>query len=184
MNESEMQKKIAVLKCPKFWKISADVTNSRTIFLGGRVVYDVECGYLHGNYCKIWKRKNENVTNCKQRRLCKLYVIKTDEGIVYVKRMNVNAKLPSRDTSGLANYDLSMAQAAVVPVHDKCLVKIGLAIALPPDCYGRVAPRSELALKSFLDVGAKVIVSDYRGELGVILSIWVMRILLQIWGRG
>ena len=83
--------------------------------------------------------------------------------------MNVNAKLPSRGTSELAGYDLAVAQAAIVPAHDKWLVKTVLAIALPPNCYGRVAPRSGLALKKFIDVGAGVIDSDYRGELCVIL---------------
>ena len=42
-------------------------------------------------------------------------------------------------------------------------------MALPPGCYGRVAPKFGLALKKFIDVGAGVIDSDYRGELGVIL---------------
>ena len=45
----------------------------------------------------------------------------------------------------------------------------GLAIAIPPDYYGRIAPRSGLALKKFIDVGAGVIDSDYRGEIGVVL---------------
>ena len=83
--------------------------------------------------------------------------------------MNVNAKLPVRGTEGAAGYDLAAAQAAVVPAHGKCLVKTGLAMALPPGCYGRIAPRSGLALKKFIDVGAGVIDADYRGEVGVIL---------------
>ena len=86
-----------------------------------------------------------------------------------MKRLNVNAKLPVRGSMGAAGYDLAAAQAAVVPAHGKCLVKTGLAMALPPGCYGRVAPRSGLAIKKFIDVGAGVIDSDYRGELGVIL---------------
>ena len=74
-----------------------------------------------------------------------------------------------RSTVGAAGYDLAAAESAVVPAHSQCLVKTGLAIAIPPDCYGRVAPRSGLALKKFIDVGAGVIDSDYRGELGVVL---------------
>ena len=39
----------------------------------------------------------------------------------------------------------------------------------PPGCYGRIAPRSGLALKKFIDVGAGVIDADYRAEVGAIL---------------
>ena len=86
-----------------------------------------------------------------------------------VKRTNVNARLPVRGTSGAAGYDLAAAEAAVVPAHGKCLVKTGLAMALPTGCYGRIAPRSGLALKKFIDIGAGVINVNYRGEVGVIL---------------
>ena len=54
-------------------------------------------------------------------------------------------------------------------MHGKCLVKTSLAMALPPGCYGRIAPRSGLALKKFIDVGAGVIDADYRGEVGAVL---------------
>ena len=74
-----------------------------------------------------------------------------------------------RGIEGVAGYDLAAAQTAIVPARGKCLVKTGLAMALPPGSYGRLAPRSGLALKHFIDVGTGVIDSDYRGELGVIL---------------
>ena len=124
-------------------KILADLSrseNSRTNFAKERVTYNVQWGYLYGNDYEICKRKNDDVQNCKHNSRCILYVIKTNEGVVYVKRMTVNAKLPEKGTSGSAGYDLAAAQSAVVPAHGKCLVKIGLALALPPDCYGRIAP--------------------------------------------
>ncbi len=42
-------------------------------------------------------------------------------------------------------------------------------MAIPTGNYGRVAPRSGLAVKNFIDVGAGVIDSDYRGEVKVLL---------------
>ena len=54
-----------------------------------------------------------------------MYTIVNEEGkdIVIVQRVNVNARLPVRGISGAAKYDLSVAQAVVVLIHGKCLVK-------------------------------------------------------------
>ena len=141
----------------------------RTKFKKGHEKNDFEWGYLYDTDCQLCKSKNVNQKECKHRNPCKIYVIKNAEEILRVKRMNVNAKLPVRGSSGAAGYDLSAAQAAVIPAHGKCLVKTGLAISMPPGCYGRIAPRSGLAVKKFIDVGAGVIDSDYRGEIGVVL---------------
>ncbi|KAM5290806.1 deoxyuridine 5'-triphosphate nucleotidohydrolase, mitochondrial-like [Glossophaga mutica] len=56
-----------------------------------------------------------------------------------------------------------------VPPMEKALVKTDIQIALPAGCYGRVAPRSGLAAKHFIDVGAGVIDEDYRENIGVVL---------------
>jgi len=56
-----------------------------------------------------------------------------------------------------------------VPSKGKVLAKTDIQIALPHGCYGRIAPRSGLAHKHFIDVGAGVIDEDYRGNVGVIL---------------
>ena len=40
---------------------------------------------------------------------------------------------------------------------------------IPVTCYGRIAPRSGLAWKKHIDVGAGVIDADYRGNVGVVL---------------
>jgi len=49
------------------------------------------------------------------------------------------------------------AYDCVVPARGKFLVKTDLQVEVPPGCYGRVAPRSGLALKNFIDVGGKMI---------------------------
>ena len=48
-------------------------------------------------------------------------------------------------------------------------MKTRLFISFPAGLYVRIAPRSGLALKKFIDVGAGVVNSDYRGEVGVVL---------------
>jgi len=49
------------------------------------------------------------------------------------------------------------------------LIPIGIAIKMPDGVYGRVAPRSGLAVKKGIHVGAGVIDPDYRGEIHVLL---------------
>lgn len=49
------------------------------------------------------------------------------------------------------------------------MVKTDIQIEVPEGTYGRVAPRSGLAWKNSIDVGAGVIDQDYRGNVGVIL---------------
>lgn len=57
----------------------------------------------------------------------------------------------------------------VVPPQGKQVVLTDVQIELPHGCYGRIAPRSGLAAKNFIDVGAGVVDEDYRGNLGVVL---------------
>ena len=56
-----------------------------------------------------------------------------------------------------------------MPKRGKALIATGLSFAIPEGSYGRIAPRSGLALKHSIDTGAGVIDSDYRGEVHVLL---------------
>lgn len=87
----------------------------------------------------------------------------------YVARTCDTAKVPTRGSVDSAGWDLSASKATVVPARGKALVKTGLKIALPAGTYGRIAPRSGLAWKKHIDVGAGVIDRDYRGEVSVVL---------------
>jgi dUTP pyrophosphatase len=98
-------------------------------------------------------------------------------------RLTEEASVPSFGSPGAAGADLCCAVECVIPAkgmldfsHEylllalgKCLISTGLQIALPPGHYGRIAPRSGLASKHFIDVGAGVIDEDYRGEIKVLL---------------
>ena len=57
----------------------------------------------------------------------------------------------------------------VIEGHGKGISKTDIAMAISPGYYGRVAPRSGLAVKHHIDVGAGVIDADYRGNVGVVL---------------
>ncbi|NXH96187.1 DUT protein, partial [Pachycephala philippinensis] len=84
-------------------------------------------------------------------------------------KLSDNAVAPSRGSARAAGYDLYSAYDCVIPPMEKAVVKTDIQIALPSGCYGRVAPRSGLAAKHFIDVGAGVIDEDYRGNVGVVL---------------
>jgi dUTP pyrophosphatase len=89
--------------------------------------------------------------------------------LLRVKKLSALAILPSRGSRFSAGYDLSSAYDIVVPSRGKAIVKTDLAIAIPPNTYARIAPRSGLAAKNFIDVGAGVVDYDYRGNVGVVL---------------
>ena len=56
-----------------------------------------------------------------------------------------------------------------MPARGKALISTAISMAIPDGNYGRIAPRSGLAAKNSIDVGAGVIDSDYRGEVKVLL---------------
>ena len=77
-------------------------------------------------------------------------------GILRVQKLNNNATLPKRSTEGAAGYDLCASQDCTIPTGGKGLVHTGISISFPAGLYARIAPRSGLALKRFIDVGPGV----------------------------
>ncbi|KAK6339836.1 Deoxyuridine 5'-triphosphate nucleotidohydrolase [Orbilia javanica] len=86
-----------------------------------------------------------------------------------IKKLNDKARTPTRGSAFAAGYDLYASEDTVVPKGGKVLVETGLSMAVPDGCYGRVAPRSGLASKNFIDTGAGVIDADYRGPVKILL---------------
>lgn len=80
-----------------------------------------------------------------------------------------NAYSPSRATERSAGIDLYSAYEYYIRPGGRVLVSTDLKIAIPDGCYGRIAPRSGLAVYDSIDVGAGVIDADYRGVVYVLL---------------
>ena len=95
--------------------------------------------------------------------------IKANTTPLKTKKLGPEAKLPYKGSSLAAGYDLCSAEDCRVPAGGRHLVSTGLAVACPPGHYARIAPRSGLAVKSGIDVGAGVVDADYRGEVKVLL---------------
>lgn len=91
------------------------------------------------------------------------------EPMLRVKFLSEKARLPTRGSPLAAGFDLYSAKDVVIPAQGRALVPTDISVAVPEGTYGRVAPRSGLAVKHGLDVGAGVVDADYRGPLGVVM---------------
>lgn len=86
-----------------------------------------------------------------------------------IKKLSDKATTPTRGSAFAAGYDLYASKDTTVSARGKVLVSTDISIACPEGTYGRIAPRSGLASKHFIDTGAGVIDADYRGEVKVLL---------------
>lgn len=81
-----------------------------------------------------------------------------------------SARLPTRGSEFAAGYDLYSAEDVILPGSGgRKVVQTGIRICVPEGTYGRVAPRSGLAVKNGIQTGAGVVDRDYTGLLGVVL---------------
>ena len=86
---------------------------------------------------------------------------------IKIKKLEEGARLPHRGSNLAAGADLCCVETFTLEPGERKLVPTGLAVEIPPGFYGRVAPRSGLAVKHGIDVLAGVVDADYRGELKV-----------------
>lgn len=80
-----------------------------------------------------------------------------------------NATIPQRATPGSVGLDLHSAIDYVVLPGQRAVISTGISIEFPEGTYGRIAPRSGIAVKHGIQVLAGVIDPDYRGEIKVVL---------------
>jgi len=92
-----------------------------------------------------------------------------DAATLSFKKLDERAVLPSRGSLYSAGLDLYSIEDLSIQPKQRILAHTGLAVAIPEGHYGRIAPRSGLALRTGLDVLSGVIDADYRGEIGCLL---------------
>ena len=133
---------------------------------------------LKSNKMPVTEASSSNIASSPHKKL------KLDDTKLMVAKLSEHATLPSRGSPLAAGYDLYSAevrcsvldfkeiavililQDATIPARGKGLVKTDLQIKVPHGTYGRVAPRSGLAWKHHIDIGAGVVDEDYRGNVG------------------
>lgn len=82
------------------------------------------------------------------------------------------ATLPMRAKDDDAGFDLSALlgeKEIALPPLTRVVISTGVHVALPRGYYGRVAPRSGLAVNNGIAVLAGVVDAGYRGEVKVAL---------------
>ena len=93
----------------------------------------------------------------------------TTTDVLRFKQLDSRAMLPRRGSVLAAGLDVCSIEEINLGPRQRGMARTGLAVAIPPGFYGRIAPRSGLAAKNGLDVLAGVIDSDYRGEICCLL---------------
>src|SRR5437588_12639810 len=94
----------------------------------------------------------------------------TNSQAIRVQKLKQDARLPSKGSTKAAGYDLFAHEDTRIPANGQKTIGTGIAIRLPDGTYGRIAPRSGLAVKHRLHVMARVIDADYTGEVRVVLA--------------
>ena len=81
-------------------------------------------------------------------------------------------RLPVYKTEKSAGCDIYAANAHEIILHpwERKLIPTGIRIEMPEDSFAQMSPRSGLSLKEGIVAITGIIDSDYRGEVGVILS--------------
>jgi len=89
---------------------------------------------------------------------------------IQVRLLDPQAKLLTRGLAKAAGQDLYANEERTIPARGQEVVTTGISITPPQGTYGRIAPRSGMAVKHQISVNAGVIDSDYTSEIKVVLA--------------
>lgn len=92
---------------------------------------------------------------------------------IKIKRLSDTAKIPTRESSCAAGYDLyaDIPETITIKPHETMKINTGVAMEIPEGYFGGIAARSGLATKEGLRPANcyGIVDSDYRGQIIVAL---------------
>jgi len=86
-----------------------------------------------------------------------------------VKKLSKFACIPTKGSYFSAGFDLHSAHSYMIQPKEQQVCLTDIAIEMPVGSYGKIAPRSGMTTKFFIDVGAGIIDFDYTGNIAVVL---------------
>jgi len=133
------------------------------------------CYFLHSNFyiafiiCLFSAYTGNTVARFRLLLGIRITGMSSSSSLLCFVKLTKHARSPTRESPKAAGLDLYSVSNTTVPAGGKELIFTDLQIQLPDGCYGRIAPRSGLALNHHIDIGGGVIDQDYRGNVGVII---------------
>lgn len=88
--------------------------------------------------------------------------------MMLIRKINPNARMPTRGTPGSAGLDLYCLENKMLLSGETAKIGLGIATAIPDGHVGIIRPRSSASLRGLVIQGT--IDSDYRGELALIVT--------------
>lgn len=95
-------------------------------------------------------------------------VLQNDEVVTFTK-VRAKAMLPTRGSAGAAGFDLYSPIRISLAPFERFTLQTHIAVKMPENTYGRIAPRSGLCAREGITCLGGVIDPDYKGEIMVIL---------------
>jgi RNase H-like domain found in reverse transcriptase/dUTPase len=81
--------------------------------------------------------------------------------VLKVKRSTEKDKIPTKGSKDIAGHDLYSIKEKTILKESQKIISTGIHISIPKGTYARITPRSRLATRNMIGIGAGVIDEDY-----------------------
>lgn len=86
-----------------------------------------------------------------------------------LKKLNSDAIIPQRADNESAGFDLFSTEDVNISPGKRQLIGTGISLAIAPGLYGHISDRSGMAWKKGAHCLGKIIDSNFRGEIKIVL---------------